>query len=482
MNRHGIASLSGKMAAQMRRGRRVATMRPSNPPAEAGSTLPLWGFLFYEWNSADPNDFSTTTLQGNPFQKGLNWGKWDDFLRARIAARGGIYANEVVNGDANSGTFVPGAGNWIMLKGLANIDMGSALNICVLGNSPPRQHIRAIKAASKVNTEVHTGLHNFQSVNQQAYSTYTALEPARLVSRGFPLAGAATSGCSSNTLNRYGCTAIDEYEGNATGVLSWPTCGPDAASWTNIVGCPHDAGRHAGLPANAPNFTKHVWECDVTSSAHRTALAAEWVNYCNSQYNGTYNWEIDGMLIDNMRQDVYTGDATNASPLPTQLAQVAYRQGWRDMQAAWAAALASSGRAKDGGRFRWANCTDLTGAYDQNALRNRWVELFFVNTSGSGPRPWAGANGILEGLQRAKAEGLRIVLGLTDLQSGTFAQQFYWASTDGGQTPGTNGTWAQIYSTLDGLDYFENVYAQAVRQTTAGGWAFWQQGWRPIGT
>jgi hypothetical protein len=152
-------------------------------------------------------------------------------------------------------------------------------------------------------------------------------------------------------------------------------------------------------------------------------------------------------------------------------AQAEVRQGWTDFDATIQAAVLARGAVPDPAWWYWANCNDETDVYPATQIRNRWNESFFV-TGGATARPWAGAGGIQEAIQRARQEGLRIVMGAT----GTFAGQSWWMVSSGSSFPPTYGDWAQVYAEVKAQGAWQNVYAQAIRQTT-GGYACWQEGW-----
>lgn len=445
---------------------------PVGSPAVGGpERIKLWGFLFYTWDPSDPTDFDSIVC--SPFEKGYNWAQWYAALSARIAARGGVIGDEIVI-----------AGNYVTLKKEAALDAASMLQVCVLGHSPPWQHVQAIKARSYVGTRVLTGLHNLESCAQST-EWNPVLEPERLVSRAYALTGKATSGCGADGLNCYDCTAIDKYEkrgscggyvpprADATSLCSANACGVGAPPLyaAGAVGCPHTPA-HAGLPANADVGGKHTWDCDVRVGAYHAALADAILDSFDTYYTQAGRHVLDGGLFDNHGEDPYDGDATVT--FPDAYTTALYRLGWTDWDAHLAAQLLARGAVPDPAWWYWANCTDSTTVYPASQIRNRWNEFFFV-LGGVSARPWAGAGGIEEALTRARQEGLRLVLGAT----GTFAGQAYWMTTSGSSYPVVYGDWAGVYTKVKALGAWDNIYVQAIR-CTDGGYACWQEGWEVL--
>jgi len=437
------------------------------PPADASPppALELWCFLFYTWNLADPNDFAS--IAGAVMQKGYNWNVWRVVLREMCTARGGDPDAEIVETVST-----------VQLFGLSNLDLARTCKVAVFGHSAPKEHIQYVRANSTApgGTECYTGLQNFESVNQGPEFN-PILEAERLIGRTYATGSAATSGCNSDGKNRYGCTCIDQFERQDSGVsqAQWP-CGGTVAYPAGIVACPHTPA-HGSLPPNATVFTKHVW--DTLVATEHVGITDELVQSMEARLEAHYvesgKYVLHGCLYDNMRM----GRTFSIPDGPTNLHITAeadhdlYNAGWRYFSAAVGTWANSNAKVLVPSKFFWANCSDLTTVYTASDVRNRWVEFFFVKTDGSGSRLWAGANGIQEALQRAKADDLRIVLGIT----GSFTAQHIWATTAAGPNPGTNGTWAQIHDEVEALDAWGNVYVQCARQTS-GGYIFWQEGWR----
>lgn len=443
---------------------------PLNPPSGTARKLRMWGFLYYTWDETDPTDFASIAC--SPFRKGYNWAQWLSALSARILARGGSVATEIVDD-----------GTYIWLHGEVAIDMGSMLNICVLGHSPPKEHIQAIKARSQVGTKVFTGLHNLESC-PQAVEWNPIREDERLISRGQVLAGKSTSGCHSDGLNAYGCTCIDPYElrdscagysparPDATNLCSSNACGVGSPVLypPGAVGCPHTP-RHGSLPANATTGTSHAWQCDVRSGSYHTALATAVLDLFDANYTVDGRHVLDGALFDCHNIHTQRGDSTLL--YPDDYTDAAYRVGWTDWDAHIQAQVRLRSAIPSPADWYWANCVDAVDIYPTSQVANRWVEHFFV--AGTGCRPWSGVGGIEEALTRARAEGQRIVLGAT----GGDAAQDWWMFSSGSYNPSVYGDWGQVFAKVQALSAWENVYAQAVRMTS-GGWGCWQEGWEPL--
>lgn len=462
--------------------------RPGN--ASSGPYLPMWGFLFYDWNQSNASDFTTGTAVANGtgiqcarMAMGYNWATvWEPWIKARLAARGIPWSpgtavgtpdiTEVRYWTANSGGSRTAAGTHVELAGLITLEIAACFDVIVLGHSPPLEHIAKIKQLSVCGTKVLTGLHNFASINQRT-DDYARLEAIRSVSRGYPLAGKVGSGCGGTNVNRYGCTAIDWYESSGGGFnpgVGWPRC-DGTPSWSStIIGCPHTPA-HASLNPNATAATSHTWECDVTDTDYQSTLPEAFSDYVTNYYTSGGTALLDGMLVDNMLMFTYGGDATLS--YPDAYTSAAFRAGWVSMMANWQTHITGSSAYSTKDFFRWTNSSDLMTHYTATHCKNRWAENFFVDpTTGSAQRA---KSEILAAISTAKANGLRLVLGMT----GTNAFAYYWATTAGALTPATYGTWADIIAKVAQENAWSNVYAQALRQTN-GGYCFWQEGFRPL--
>lgn len=495
MKRHGVASLAGKMAAQMRRGKRINVARPyadpeegeegETPAAPAAPAMPLWGFLFYDWNTINPNDFSTTGILCSRFIKGYNYTTvWEPFLQAKCAARGAPWSPGVAVGSPDltevryytdfSGSTRTVAGNYVQLFGRIALEVAAAMDVAVFGHAPPAEHLAYVKSISHVGTKCLTGLHNFASVNQRT-DTYDRENVLRLIGRGYPVTGKPGTGWGGIDVNQYGCTTIDWYENTGSGLsdANWAAHVGTPSYAAGLVSCPHTSV-HAGLPANAtvaPN--SHTMECDVTNATYQQAIVDGFSDFVDL-YTATGTSVLDGLLVDNLLNNKFTSSAASLA-YPDAYTDAVYVAGWKAMCANWRADVNGSSKYPNIDYVRWANTSDLTTNYSSSDMKNRWVEFFFVSTDGSAARAFAGANGIQEAIQRAKSVGLRIVLGMT----GTFRSQNVWATTDGGPTPATNGTWADIVTEITTQDAWDNCYAQVLRMTN-GGYGFWQTGFRAL--
>lgn len=462
--------------------------RTKHGTASSGPFLPLWGFLFYDWNTSNASDFTTGTAVGNGtgiqcarMGKGYNYATvWEPWLKARLAARGIPWSpgtavgspdiTEVRYWTAFSGGSRTSAGTFVELAGMIALEVAAAMDVVVLGHSPPIEHVNKIKQLSTIGTKVLTGLHNYASINQRT-DTYARLEELRSVSRGYPLAGKVGSGCSGGNVNRYGCTAIDWYESSGSGVGgTWPLCTGTPSYAAGLVACPHDSGRHASLPANATIATSHTWECDVSDAAYQTDIVDAYVQYVSDYYASGGTYKIDGMLVDNMLNDTYSADSTLA--YPTAYDSIAFRAGWIAMMANWQTQIAGDSGHQSKDFFRWANTADTVANYSATHIKNRWSENFFVESDGSSRRSKAN---VLAAIQTAKSNNLRLVMGMT----GTNAYADYWATTAGANDPATYGSWSEVIGKIAELGAWNNMYVQALRQTS-GGYIFWQEGFRPL--
>lgn len=436
------------------------------PPAVEASALPLWCFLFYTFNQANPNDFASITAS-SPMIKGYNWAQWKTVLTAMILARGGNPEAEMVE-DASTVTLV----------GQVHLDLARTCDWAAFGHSVPMEHLLYVKANSTApnGTRVITGLNNFESVNQ-GVEWNPWLENERLAMRAYASGSKAGSGCLSDGKNRYGCTCIDQFERQNSGVSSgqWP-CGGTVAYPAGIVACPHTPV-HGSLPPNATVNTKHTWDTDIAQDGSEMAsvLIEALEARMDAHYVSGSKYVWNGAMYDNML--TYKGfeptEGPTVIPVDAENDQVGRWNAWRNFGIAQQAFATGNPKILNPDDWFWANTSDLETVYSASHVRNRWVEFFFVKTDGSGARLWAGANGIQDALQRAKASGLRIVLGIT----GTFTGQNVWATTSGGPNPATTGTWANIVTEVDALDAWENVLVQCARQTS-GGHIFLQAGMR----
>lgn len=479
-----------------RRSRGDVAREGRQPPTE--NYMESFAYMFYEWNKNDPTDISTpraavsgSGLRGSRSQKGFRYATiWEPFLRARTEARGRPWSPGAAVLDASGDDITEvrywtafsggtrgtsGSHTWVEFYGEINLDVAAAHKVVMLGNAAPLYHMQKIASKTLCETECITGLQNFESINQRVES-YLALEPARLVSRGFPVGTEPTSGCAADGLNRYGCPVVDQVEGDQSGLV-FPTCAGSPSYTAGVLACPHDAGPHAGLPANAPVFTKHVWSCDVTSTTYQDALVAAWRTFSDLYTDGG-TWRIKGLLVDLMNDAPQTGQATTAYPVA--YTATLYRAGWRSLTAKWLANITASGRCLNLTGFRWANCTDLLNNYSVADMPNRFVEGFFIDPSGNKSRRWTAdpgdpvEYGIQNALERIATSGMRAVLAY----QGAFRDQDTWAQTSGGESPAVNGTWAMIASEVNRLQSWRSTYVNTLRTNTIG-YMFHQEGIRP---
>lgn len=249
-------------------------------------------------------------------------------------------------------------------------------------------------------------------------------------------------------------------------------CGVGGVKYaTGKVACPHTPA-HASLPEIATIGGTHTIDCDISDSGYHSDLIAAVLDRFETYYLSGAAHVLDGALFDNHLNYPYKGFASvnyqdNWATL--------YIQGWKDFDLAVATAIAGEGHIPSTDWWYWANCTDSLTTYSAGNIKNRWNETYFVASDGSSRRAWSGTGGIQQGIQNAKAAGLRVAMGIT----GTHAAQQYWATTAAGFDPVADGSWAQIVNEISTQDAWDTMYVQAVRQTS-GGYGFWQEGFTPF--
>lgn len=458
----------------------------------ADRKIMLAGFLTYTYNQANEDDWSNsgpTRIESSFSIKGLNWSIWEDALTTRINARGGTPEDEIIH-----------SGSLVQFRGEAVFDLASMMDLVILAHQPPPAHVREIKARSTApnGTKVVFGFFNYESINQGP-SWQAKTDEWRDLLRQHPLAGAPTSGCDSDGLNAYDCTVIDQFEkfdSNGTPGGQWPDLCVPGASWpANYIACPHDAGRHAGLPANAIPGVVHSWDVDLdslTAGATDNRNIEDMLTFLDDIYDlpesggfgystagpaARYHpWTIDGMLVDNLKTTPFKGTSTLDYPSGY---TTKYKPAWDLFLQTWADWQAQE-LTLPGGPYpsRWAsgddwglwcNYSDEVTNFTPTQIRNRFSEFFFVS-GGSSPRTWTE---IAEGIERIAANGIRVIMG----SIGSFASQQAWSTTTGGVTPGVHGTWASIYNKIKEVEAFDQIFAQAIRQSSTA-YVYWQEGWR----
>lgn len=440
-------------------------------PVPAENNLRPFAFFFYTFNLADPNDFDSIIC--TRMQKGANYSRFDDALRARITNRGGTPDDEIKYYTAQTGGTESAAGQFVELRKKAALDAARMMGpkgIAVFGHSPPKEHL---EYAAAEGTTVGTALHNLESINQgPEFNPILDQERAELIDDSYILAPKATSGCNADGLAAYGCPVIDKSE--ASDASNPNVCTPGTTWTANSIACPHSTP-HAGLPSAATPGFKHSWDIDMRflNEFLPGVLTAQQAKLQTHYVGADGKYVVRLQINDNHAQNKFKG--TSSCQYPDDYTDAVYQAFTKEADAQIIGFWSADTKVHDASFFHWANCTDLEGVYSVNDLRNRWVEFFFVDPSGASARPWLGTNGIQNALQRAKASGLRIALGMT----GTFQGQNSWATTTGGPVPAVNGRWTDIVNQVRADNSFENVYVQVLRQT-AGGYCFHQDGIAPF--
>lgn len=428
-------------------------------------------YFQYTWtfNQSDPLDFAA--CDGVWLKKGYNYEVWRDAVAARIIARGGNPAAQIIE-DATRIRFV----------GEAVLDFCSMGHVVMTGaHVPPVEQLDEIRRRSHHAMEVGLELVGFETINQGS-NWRAILHELRNVARAHVLDGDPASGCGSEGLNGYGCPAIDKEESrDRTG----GECDPDR-NWTpGIVACPHTPP-HAGLPANAPVFTKHTWDIDVTAAGDETyaseyaGLVAGWLESHGYIVGSAPNREfrIDGILFDNVLSRPYKGTASNG--YPAWYTDAAYQgneaggagsTGWKGFFYQLKEQL--TGFGTHGGDttwhgmpgFVWGNAPESVDIYSQHDLRNRWIEHFF--------RTWVDGTFVRKTLDQINADiallvgqDIRFSIGGSDGPGNVTA----WFTSPG--PGGVYGTWADILAQVEAVDGFDHCFV-AIR-TTSTDYLYWQ--------
>lgn len=447
------------------------------PPSPSAGQLQLFGWLFYTWNLSNPADYGS--IVSSWMKKGWSWQVWRTALEARITARGGVIGDELIDGaGAQAGLF--------QVRKQAVLELGSMMDLLVLGHSPPAAHIQWIKANSTApnGTKVLSGMHDFESIGQAPHwNTASAINAMRIPFRQHVMVPDPLSGCAGNGLAAYGCPVVDKYEiqdsnGSPGGEVGDLCTG--SPTWPDgYVACPHTPA-HAGLPPDAIPGTKHSWDIDIVLATQASGsasqlysdieqalsiwLAGEGAGQPGYVYGTGSGCILDGTVWDNWRTSPFKGSASVNYPAHVTASLLPYQAAWRFLPEHVRIYF------PQGFPACWGNAPDSLDVYAPGDLRGRFVEHFFRSSDGSTARTWAD---ISAGITRCASNGVRIVLGInTDA-----AVTAHWAMTTGGAIPAVHGTWAQVKSLVAQLDGWDYVYAPAVAAYT-GGAILWQDGWR----
>jgi hypothetical protein len=447
------------------------TMFQAGPPPAPSTVGPkLMGFVYYTWQTNTPTDHSITAVTASPHRRGYNYDSvWRPFFLGRGLSVGQW---STTNADDNTdhvweyslnnstGALVnDGAGNstrYVQLRGTAVFHYASALDYFCAGHGYGAGHAATIRALSNVGTRCGIGFFNYESINQGVqFNPY--LETVRMSARLHPLTAETTDcaeGAAQPNKNTYRCTAIDKYEDS--GLIGSLCTGSYPAG---MVACPHDAGRHAGLPANATVFTHHTWECDV----RERDLSADIIGTLGSmdalmQTTGnTYDWQ----LWDNCIEDPYLSAAKNN--FPAAYTSAAYR-GSRSVSAAertgWKGHLQNLQDlyASKPADFIWANTYGYrTNAYSVQDIRNRWCEGFFL---ADGTTALDTLVNVKQRILNAKNDGALICI---NAQADSNAAA--WGT--GAGPGGIYGTWAQLFDYINSIDAWSNVAVMVGRDSNA---------------
>lgn len=443
--------------AQVRRIAARASSKISMSGESPGNRLLISGMIFHSWNQSDPTDFSTATMACTPFLRGYNWSVWKSALLARIAARGGNAAAEIVEDNPT---------NTVQFFGQAVLDVAAMCDLVMLRPGTPVEHVASIKARSRIGTKVITGLWNFESVSQMP--GYTPAEQGNIdVGRAHILNANPASGCTKagmsptvNGWNSYSCNAIDKYEMDiGTDITSGRyTCA--AAFIAGRVACPHTPA-HASLPATATS--KHSWECDVRENIYIDELI--------DNVRET-DW-FDGVMYDNVDDSPYPGSALNA--FPTGYSGTAYRgarnaiPGLRTGWKGFLQTLHEQAAGNMGDQQVWGNTEETLTNYTAEDIRNRWYE--------HGMRSDYGVLKTVAQLETmfttAQQAALRIQLGVYADDS----VSHLWTTTTG--PGGASGTWADVLEMVRARSLLPSVYVQAARSTSAS-YIYWQPQFRDL--
>lgn len=399
--------------------------------------LRLLGLIWATFNQAAPGDFSQ--LVTSQTKKGWNWAIWEQALTARILARGGNPATEIVH-----------TGDLVHFRGEAVIDLASMFDTVVLGHWLSPEMCAAIKGRSTAprGTRILFWA-DWESINQkrawtpQAFEIFLQLRPHAMLA------------AASNT---YGDFCIDKYEAeDQTG---------------GKVACPHTPA-HAGLPNEAAVDTRHGWDIDLDAVTEggdpdsRTLEAVLETAYAEALSVWEPGNRADGYMFDNLLEFPFKGQATNNYPAGW---TAKYRAGWTAFLTTLPVLLGSALDHTDPAERVWANGPLGITNYPSALIRHRYIEHFF-RTAVLGPKSWAE---ISQDLADVAARNTSIVIA----GNGIIGQTHYWAETAGGPNPPVNGTWKQIVDRCRELDLRGDRVLVACCQTLSQAHIFWNPGFR----
>ena len=414
----------------------------------------LAGVLWATWDQAQPANFALLTSSATT--KGYNWQMWEDALTARILARGGSPAAEILH-----------AGAQVSLAGEAVLDLCSMLDVVFLGNWMSKEMVQAIKARSTApgGTRVYFWA-DFESFSQvlDYHQKQEVESPMRgLVGIGDGVllpAGATvnpTTGFISGGFNDYGEPLIDKQE----------------QPWVpGETACPHIPSH--GQPAYAPSGP-HLWDADIykhtgsglAGSAQALKTLGFYTDLLDRDWQVAGKWVADGFAFDRLLTAPFKGTATNdyTAAWPAE-----YVAGWQAFLQTWRQAMATKAQVLDQTRVLWGNTTPgIVHPYSTELCLQRYVEHFFREAD-------LGASTLAqltEKLQDIARYGQRAILGL----NGSVGGQWYWATTAGGPTPAVHGTWAKLMREIKDLGLRDRLYV-AAWQTLPEAYAYWQEDMR----
>lgn len=423
-------------------GRQPRPTTPPQPGPPRNTQVRLLALLWATWDQAHPTDY--TALSIGTATRGYNWAMWENALLARIAARGGNPAVELVK-----------AGQLVQLHGEAVLDLASMMDVVFFGHWIPKGMVQAIKARSTApqGTQVYFwGEFESQTAN-------VPWEPHRGTVRQ-AISGAAGEYVlvpEGGEANNYGEPLVDKYE------VPWVV---------GEVACPHTPSH--GLPPGASGGP-HGWDVDVyaltgsgvATSARALQTVRVYQDLLDQDWTEAGKHVVDGFAFDNALTYPYKGTATVDYPAGWPERYIAGQRAFMD---AWHGAAAANSKVLDPLRCLWGNSEGgVQVPYPTETLRQRYWEHFF-RMPNMAPATWVY---LQQRLQDIATSGQYCALAF----NGTVGTQYYWGATPGGWQPATTGTWADVVAEMRRLGLMDRCYV-AVWQTLQDAYAFWQEGFR----
>lgn len=438
-------------SAQVRHLQPRAVSRLNMPGQDVPSKLKMSAFVFHVWNLATPTDYAS--IATNSFVRGYNWATWKAALTARIVARGGNPATEIVEDNPT---------NTVYFVGEAFFDLCSMVHQAIVRIGTPTDHMNQIRSRSRTAVRVIQGFLNIESIGM--CHGYTTLEDSlQNTMRSAVLAPDPASGCTKGALSptvngwaSFGCNVIDKYEHSFSGDITSGIGTCSAVFRANAVACPHTPA-HSSLPAYSfkPGegvvSGKHTFDIDL-----RTANMGDMIEVLADE-GGPTALGANGVLLDNVLEDPYKGSALPS--YPASYTSAAYRAAYRSILLGLRSYFTDD-------YYLWGNAPETVNVYDATHVKNRFLEFAFrVLSSPSIAKTEAQMQAMLSAMHTA---GCRVVLGI--IKDSPVATNAWATSTGPG---GSVGTWTSLAAFLRALGYTNDCYVQVAR-STAGGFIYWQ--------